>query len=575
MKDGVEQLAVIAAPSDRLDEVVSRMAAGSTRYFGLALVVESDGQLVGLLNDGDVLRVLARGGDLRRPVSDVMTRDPITVGAGSSDQQVLTHVRARVWERTGGTRDLVKYVPVVDGNGQVVDVLDVVRLLSRSRPHGEHVEIHGLGFVGLTLAVALASRGHVVRGIDTNDVLVAQLQRGRPQVFEPRLTEMLGQALESKALSIATEVSSSTTRVVIVAVGTPVDAHGQVDDGALRAVAGSVGSRLRHGTLMLLRSTIPVGTTRQLVVPLLESSSGLRAGRDFHVAFTPERTVEGQAMRELASLPQIVGGLTDACADLAGRFWLTLTDSVVHVDSLEAAELVKLANNSFRDLSFAFANGLALLADRYNIDANRLVAAANEGYPRNPVPRPSPGVGGYCLTKDPHLYASVDATAGHALLSTTGRRVNAQAAAYPIEVVSRFARRTGRQIHELKVLLVGVAFKGWPATNDLRHSAALEVLAGLEQHSCEVRTYDAVVDAAAIDNLGARPTDLLEGADWADAILVLNNHPDNIPEGLLSRLSDREVLLFDGWGMMDRHEVEEYPNITYATLGYMTPATGS
>jgi len=151
----------------------------------------------------------------------------------------------------------------------------------------------------------------------------------------------------------------------------------------------------------MLRSTVPVGTTRKQVIPVLEHYSGLAAGSGFHIAFCPERTVEGQAIQELSSLPQIVGGLTEACTEKAVSFWSTLTDTVVRVDALEAAELVKLINNSYRDLSFAFANEFALLADRYNIDATRLIAAANEGYPRDKIPRPSPGVGGYCLTKDP------------------------------------------------------------------------------------------------------------------------------------------------------------------------------
>lgn len=570
MSRHVDDLAVIAAPTDQVSDVIARMAEGATRHFGLALVIE-DGRLVGLFNDGDVLRLLASNGDLERPVATVMTPDPITVAEGSNDEQVLTHVRARVWERTGGARDLVKYVPVVDTRERVVDVIDTIRLLSRSRPHGEHVEVHGLGFVGLTLAVALASRGHVVRGIDTDTELVARLGQRDPHVFEPRLAEMLAQGLQSMALSISADAPETAMRVVVVAVGTPVDADGEVDDRALRTAVEGVGPRLRQGTLVLLRSTVPVGTTRSLVIPLLESASNLRAGRDFHIAFTPERTVEGQAMRELATLPQIVGGLTDSCASAAANFWLTLTDSVVHVDSLEAAELVKLTNNSFRDLSFAFANGLALLADRYNIDANRLITAANEGYPRNPVPCPSPGVGGYCLSKDPHLYASVEREAGHARLAKTGRDVNVQAAQYPVAVVERYAGRLGREVSELRVLVVGVAFKGWPATNDVRESSSLEVLATLQIRGCETRAFDAIVDDERIHRLGVQPVELLEGASWADAIVVMNNHPDNIPEGLLSQLQGRNVLLFDGWAMLDRHEVEDYPQVTYATLGYMTP----
>jgi nucleotide sugar dehydrogenase len=289
------------------------------------------------------------------------------------------------------------------------------------------------------------------------------------------------------------------------------------------------------------------------------------------LAFTPERTVEGQAVQELSSLPQIVGGLTNRCAELASAFWQTLTDSVVRVDSLEAAELVKLINNSYRDLSFAFANGLALLADRFNLDAARIINSANEGYPRNPIPKPSPGVGGYCLSKDPFLYAAVDREAGHGLLSYHGRTVNQLAGHYPVQIVSRFAERLRRPLSELTVLLVGIAFKGWPETNDLRGSTSVDVGRELVRHGCEVLGYDAVVDDIAIQNLGIKPVALLEATSRCDALLILNNHPANVLDGMIARLQGRNALLFDGWSQLDRHEVEHYEGITYASMGYMTP----
>ena len=131
--------------------------------------------------------------------------------------------------------------------------------------------------------------------------------------------------------------------------------------------------------LVMLRSTVPVGSTRNTVLPILENTSNLTAGVDFHIAFSPERTVEGAAMSELTTLPQVVGGLTPKCLEKAISFWRSLTDSVISAESLEAAELVKLINNSYRDLSFAFANGFSLLADKYNLDANRIIGIANEG----------------------------------------------------------------------------------------------------------------------------------------------------------------------------------------------------
>lgn len=565
------ELVVLAAPDEHVRSVVDRMAEGTTRHFGVAIVIDADGRVLGLFNNGDLLRLVARGETLDQPVERVMTPDPIMASADDGDEEILQSTRLETWRRTGGTKELVTHVPVTDEAGRLVDVVDVKRLLTRSPRHGQQVEVYGLGYVGLTLAVALASRGHRVHGIDTDAQLVARLEEGHPHFHEPRLAEMLVHALSGGTLTLSDTPPDTARRVLIVSVGTPVRDDGTIDDSALRAAIEAIGPRLKRGAVVLLRSTVPVGTTRALVVPLLEDGSGLVAGVDFHVAFTPERTAEGVAMQELATLPQVVGGLTDACASLAGSFWLTLTDSVVQVDGLEAAEIVKLVNNSFRDLSFAFSNGVALLADRYNLDARRLINAANEGYPRNPVPRPSPGVGGYCLTKDPWLYGSVDPSAGHALLSAQGRAINAEAARYPLEMLARWAARSQRPVEGLRVLIVGMAFKGWPATSDVRSSSSLVVAQELMLRGCDLRVHDAVVDDAMLIGLGLTPTALRDGLPEVDAVLILNDHPDNIVPGLLPALAGRATLLFDGWGMLDRREVEDRDGITYATLGYMTP----
>jgi nucleotide sugar dehydrogenase len=567
----LDELVVVALPGERVQDVADRMASGRTLHYGVALVLDEGGRLLGLFNDGDLLRLVARGEDLDRPIAEVMTTAPIVMPVGLDDETLIARVRAETAARLGARKDLVEHVPLVDDAGVVVDVVNAKLLVARRPGQARLVEVHGLGFVGLTLAVALASRGHRVHGVDVDAGLVARLSEGRPHVHEPRLPELLRRALADGRLTLSTEPADEPRRVAIVAVGTPVDDDGRPDDGALVTVATSIGTRLQRGALVLLRSTVPVGTTRALVVPLLERASGLVAGRDFHVAFTPERTAEGAAMQELLTLPQIVGGLTEACASAAGDFWSTLTDGIVRVDGLEAAELVKLVNNSFRDLSFAFANGVALLADRYNLDARRLINAANEGYPRNPVARPSPGVGGYCLTKDPFLFGAVDPSSGHALLSAQGRRINEEAARYPVRVLDRFAERTGRDPTSLTVCLVGVAFKGWPETSDLRGSASVTVAAELLARGVRVLAFDAVVEDAALVALGLEPVALTDGLARADAVLVMNDHPDNVAADVVSALAGRDALLFDGWGLFDRREVEAHDGLVYATMGYVTP----
>jgi len=562
---------VIATPDEPVATVVDRMASGRARVYGIAVIVDPDERVLGVFNDGDLMRLVARGEPLDRPVGDVMTTEPILAPVELDEDALLEHVRVESWRRSGGRDEFVDHVPVVDSERRLVDVVDVRRLLARLPRTGQPVEVHGLGFVGLTVAVALASRGHRVHGVDVDAAIVARLATGEPHVHETRLPQLLAQTLADGSLTLGVAPADDARRVFVVAVGTPVGPDGSADGTALRAASETIGGRIRPGALVLLRSTVPVGTTRALVVPILERASGLVAGRDFHVAFTPERTAEGVAMQELVSLPQVVGGLTDACAAAAGAFWLTLTDGVVEVEGLEAAELVKLVNNSFRDLSFAFSNGVALLADRFNLDARRLIEAANEGYPRNPVARPSPGVGGYCLTKDPFLFGAVAPEAGHARLAVEGRAINEEASRYPVRVLERWVEREGRSLDGLTVCVVGVAFKGWPETTDLRGSSAVTVIEELRGLGCTVLAHDAVVDGDAIASLGAEPVALADGMSRADAVIVMNDHPENVTVGVGTAMAGRRALLFDGWGLLDRREVETHPGLAYATMGYLSP----
>jgi UDP-N-acetyl-D-mannosaminuronic acid dehydrogenase len=567
---GVEERIVLAKQDDTLKDVIARMGRCGDKYFGLALIVDKSLILKGVLSSGDVLRLVADGENLEQKVVNVMRRNPITAYCNETDEKILNKVRGEMSRRTSGKRDYTRYVPLVNSEGVVQDIADIYSLLSKTSRQSESVEVYGLGFVGLTLSVALASRGHFVSGIDNNSQLVSQLMQGNPHVYEPRLSDMLNRSLLDLNLSFHVAPTDNHHRVVIIAVGTPVNPDGEASLSALRAVCKVVAPRLERDDLVMLRSTVPVGTTRGIVRQLLEADSGLIAGKDFHLAFTPERTVEGMAMQELTSLPQIVGGLTKACAEKATAFWQTLTDGIVRVDSLEASELVKLVNNSYRDLSFAFSNGLALLSDHFNLDAGRIISAANEGYPRNHIPKPSPGVGGYCLTKDPFLYASVNNNGPHALLSRQARYVNEEAALYPVSVVKRFSKRHKYMLSELSILVIGMAFKGLPETNDLRGSISIDVCHKLEGQGSRVLVYDAVVPQHTLKDLGYQTVDIIEAARFCNVVLILNNHPSNIPKGLIMALSGKKSLLFDGWSLLDRIEVEQYDDIVYASMGYMT-----
>lgn len=434
---------------------------------------------------------------------------------------------------------------------------------------GQSVVVVGLGFVGLTLAIALARKGLDVRGVDTNPETLRSLRQRKAPFHESGMQECI-EDLVGRNLKVCDSLEEAQGDVYIVAVGTPLKADGRTPAlEGLRAVCSQIGQVLREGNLVALRSTVPVGTSREVALPVLEEASGLCCGRDFQLAFTPERTAEGRALHELATNPQIVGGHTESAAESAMRLFGELSETVIDVGSLEAAELSKLIDNSYRDHVFAYANMLAPLTESLGLDLHRIIDAVNFSYERNRVPRPSPGVGGPCLSKDPLLLASVYERHG---LSTQMieevRRINTRGPGLVRDKLLRLLDAAGKRLSLAKVSLVGLAFKGEPETSDLRGSTSLELLAQLPEIG-QLRGYDPVVPAETIAELGLLPVSLEEAFEGADALLVLNNHASytgwKLPT-LLDRMR-KPAIFIDCWHLFEPTVIKDVEGILYGGVG--------
>ncbi len=535
---------------------------------GIALVVDADHRLVGVVTDGDIRNALTHGHTLISTAEEVMTRNPITVPAGLSVDATLQEMKERV-RRSAHIRDnKVKYLILTNDHGSAVDIIDTQSLLVQGDVTNLTVGVLGLGFVGLTLAVSLSDVGYMVHGIDINTRIAEGVEKGQPHFHEVGLDPLLKNHLAKGNFRVHTEVPTGIN-VFIVAVGTPIGPEGRPKLESVEAAARSVGMRLQRGNLVLLRSTVPVGTTRNIVLPILEEASGLVCGRDFHLAFAPERTVEGAALDELRTLPQIVGGLTSRCKEVTSRFFGQLAPNIVRVASLEAAEMAKLINNSFRDLSFAFANEFAIICDHWNIDAVNVIQAANMGYPRNRIPLPSPGVGGFCLTKDPIIYAWAGRDKGYEpRLPIDGRHINQYIVERVADKVVRFFKRLAQPTEGRKVFIVGFAFKGRPETSDIRHSTTLDLLPMLQEAGFDLYGYDPVVPAKDIITQDVTWQALEDGFAEADAVLIMNNHASYTKLDLYDLLErmNRPSLFFDGWHLFGRNEVEQIEGIAYEGL---------
>lgn len=430
------------------------------------------------------------------------------------------------------------------------------------------VAIVGFGYVGTILGVYLARAGFRVVAVESNPDVIATLRAGRSHIREAGLEDHLLPLVRDGSITLSpTPHAVSEARVVILTVGTPLE-HGSAPDlSALRRAASDLAPHLRTGQLVIVKSTVPPGTTRSVTAPLLEAG-GRRAGRDFGVSYCPERLSEGNAMTEIARLPVVVSGLTESNRAAAADFWRSAGLAVIPVGSLETAELVKLADNVWIDLNIALTNELAAICERLDLDAREVIRAANslpKGQGHVNFLRPGIGVGGSCLTKDPWFFASLgESLRSEVKLSPEGRRVNA---AVPGRVASTILTEMEPQNGKRrKVAVLGYAFKG--STGDTRNTPVREIVDHLRRAGCDVSVFDPWVSAKRIaDECEAETPDTLDDCvRGASCIFVAANHPEfrSLTPAQV-RAAGPKCVVYDGW-----HLLEAEP-FAAAGISYFSP----
>ncbi|MBI1330143.1 MAG: nucleotide sugar dehydrogenase [Alphaproteobacteria bacterium] len=429
--------------------------------------------------------------------------------------------------------------------------------------------IIGLGYVGLTLAVAMAEAGYRVFGVERDQRVLDHVRAGRAHFAETGFDSHLALQVSRGALTVQQRLTADMPATAfIVTVGTPVGADKQTQVGAIRTVCNDLRDVLKPGDLVVLRSTVRIGTTRNLVKPILDG-----AGVAYDIAFCPERTLEGKALQELSTLPQIVGGLDDAATFRASQLFSFLTNSVVRVSDLETAETIKLINNTQRDYIFAFANEVAAMCEAVGINAGEVISASNLGYPRANLPMPGP-VGGPCLEKDPYILAEGLAEHGfEPRLSLAGRHWNEE---LPVRTIRSAAHSwqamKGAGGSPRAIAFLGLAFKGRPETDDLRGSLALPMIASLKEifPAATIRTFDPVVKPEAVAMLDVTACATLEQAfDGASLVIIQNNHEAfaRMPIAELAGAMATPGLIYDYWNQHRAQDLALPDGIVYAGLG--------
>lgn len=426
------------------------------------------------------------------------------------------------------------------------------------------VAVVGLGYVGLVLAASVARTGRRVVGAERNPDVLAAIRDRRAPFYEPGLDELL-QGLPAGALEARPDLDGVRAGTLVLCVGTPFDhATGTPDLADLRAALDIAFPAIGPDTLVIVRSTVPVGTCRTTVLPRLTEVTASPM-----LAFCPERTIQGRALAEIAGLPQVIGGLDEMSSRRASEFFSGVAPETVAVSSLEAAELVKLVCNAHTDVLYGFGNEVAFIADVLGLSGREVIEAAGRGYPRPAIAQPG-YVGGSCLVKDPYLLAASSADAGYRpSLVPAARAVNERLPRHVADQVTAWLDEHAIPAAQAKVLVCGIAYKGRPETDDTRGAASTLVAQALSSRVGTLAGHDPLLGAAAVTAAGFQAAGVADGLEGAHALILLTDHAaycDFAWRGPLA-LTARPALVVDVWCLLP-DEAAQCPWIDYRGFGY-------
>jgi nucleotide sugar dehydrogenase len=389
------------------------------------------------------------------------------------------------------------------------------------------IAVVALGKIGLPLAVQFAEKGHTVIGCDVNSETVDLVNAGsEPFPGEAFLQEKLSRVIATRALIATTNTTDavSKSQVVVVVVPLFVDAQGVPDFGWMDAATKDVASGLQKGTLVSYETTLPIGTTRNRFAQLLEEGSGLKAGIDFNLVFSPERVFTGRVFADLRRYPKLIGGLTEKCGKAAESFYASVLDFDIREDlpkpngvwnlgSPEASEMAKLAETTYRDVNIGLANQFALFAQNNNIDIHAVIDACNS-QPFSHIHQPGIAVGGHCIPIYPQMYLWNDPQA------SVVRAARSANAAMPIYAVDLLEKEIG-SLSGKKIAILGAAYRG--GVKETAFSGVFPLVAELSRRGAVSAVHDPMYTDQELMELGFHP---FHFGSSIDAAILQADHPE-------------------------------------------------
>ena len=411
------------------------------------------------------------------------------------------------------------------------------------------IMVVGLGKVGLPLALVFADSGLNVTGVDINLKTVELLNKGILPHYEPKVPELLKKCIENGKFKAVTDSTGAAkdSDIIIMVVPTLISTDKEPNITAVEKAAEFVGKGLKKGSIVIIESTVPPGTTEGIVKDTLERESGLKACADFGLAFCPERVQSPQVVDDIRkNYPKIVGGIDKKSTEIASALYSFINEKgVITVKNPKTAEMEKVVENTYRDINIAFANELALISGKLGIDVMEIIDVANT-QPFCNILRPGAGVGGHCIPMDPYYLIDEAKKIGLDVnLLENARKINDFMPKHVVDLVKEGLSDMNKNIQESKIAVLGVSYK--ENTDDYRYSPSKDIINYLNDNKAYINTFDPYVDD--VNDLKVEHfNDLRECVKDTDCIIIATAHKEFLEMDLneIKLLTNEKCLFIDG-----------------------------
>jgi len=422
------------------------------------------------------------------------------------------------------------------------------------------IGVYGLGWMGLPIACLFAEAGANVIGVDVNRYVVETVNGGRSHVEEPELQKLLKKHVKAKRLVATDNVGEAAFKsdVIVIVVPTLIDGRKVPDYSAVGKVCKSIGLRLRKGCLVIFESTVGPGTTEGLVKKTIERASGLKAGSDFGLAYSPIRASAGSVLRDVQSYPRVIAGLNEDSLKATSAVLSTIiTGKLIEVQDVKTAEAVKLFENVYRDVNIALANELAIFCERAGIDFEEAKEIANT-QPFSHIHTSSIGVGGHCIPQNPYfLIEEADSVGVKLALSKAARKINDEMPKHAVDLVIGGLRARRKTLRRARIAVLGVSYKA--NVKEARASPVHQVIRMLMKKGAKVVVYDPYFSADEIREMGYNSADSLwQAVDSVDCVFFAVAHAKfrSLEIDDIGRFVKKPILLVDGCHILDFKDVK-------------------